>query len=101
MLPLGLERTAPTAFSKGRSGGKRRGSAMAAADDFPARAGGPLSIAKQNRRPSPSSARASALRFGFGCRSAPFAAFVAMKAAMGTADPARESRYDHRPRLRS
>ena len=33
----------------------------------------------------------------FGCRSAPPAAFVAMKAAMGAADPTRESRYDHRP----
>jgi hypothetical protein len=70
---------------------------MAAADDFPARPRGPLSIAKQNRRPSPSYAKASALRFGFGCRSAPFAAFVATKAAMGAADPRRESRYDRRP----
>ena len=51
--------------SRGRSGGKRRGPAMAAADDFPA-ALSRLSIAKQNRRPSPSSAAASALRSAAG-----------------------------------
>ena len=55
---------------------------MAAADDFPA-ALARLSIAKQNRRPSPSSAAAPALRFAPGAGPRPPAGFVAMKAATG------------------
>ena len=40
--------------------------------------------------PSPSSAPLRPSRFALGCRSAPPAAFVAMKAAMGAADPTRQ-----------
>ena len=64
---------------------------MAAANDFPARPTGPLSIAKQNRWPSPSFATASALRGALGCRSGPPAASAAMKAARGAADPTRKA----------
>lgn len=45
-----------------------------------------------------SSAKATAHSSRCGCKSVPPAAFVAMKAAMGAADPTRESRNDRRPR---
>ena len=87
--PIAPERTA-TRPSRGRSAVKRPGPAMAAPSYFPARSRGALSIAKQNSRPSPSSAVASALTLRSGCRSAPPDGFRRQKAARVAVKPTKE-----------
>jgi hypothetical protein len=92
-FPKTLERATPMAFRKGdraASGPDRQWLRPAIFRRGPR----PLSTAKQNRRPSHSFG--PSLRCG--CRSVPPAAFVAMKAAIGAADPTRKSRDDRRPR---
>jgi hypothetical protein len=86
-------RTEPRPAFKGRSDGKRRGPAMAAAGYFPPEGSfGPLlCIAKQNNRPSPSSAAlwpSAALRVQV---RAARRRVIAVKAATGAADPAKET----------
>lgn len=91
MLSLSVGEDHAHGLLRGRSGSKRPGPATLWADYFPSAAKGRLYIARQNSRPP------AVLRRGFGpplrcgCRSVPPAAFVAMKAAMGAADPTRKA----------
>jgi len=64
---------------------------MAAPGSFPPRGAAALCIARQKSRASPSSADATALRFAAGAGPGRPTAFLAMKAAMGAADPTKES----------
>ena len=89
MLPPSSGEGRAHGLLRGRSCGKRPGPAMAAADYFPARPEG-----RFPSRNKIAGLRHPPLRFGLRyarCRPAPPAAFVAMKAAMGAADPTKES----------
>jgi hypothetical protein len=101
-----LERTALTAFSRGRlvrqtaRPGNGCAQFFSAAGELPhaaCRVGTPDRPPlhrRQKNRSSPSSADASALCFAPGAGPARLPPFVATKAAMGAANPAKESTYD-------
>ena len=80
--------------------GKRPVPAMADGRLFSGAPQGALSIAKQNSRPLAILRSASALRFAPGAGPVRPPPFVAMKAAMGAADPTKGSTDDDRPRRR-
>ena len=91
MLSLSVGEDRAHGLLRGRSGSKRPGPATLLGRLFSV--GGRAAFTSRDKIAGPlrSSAEASALRLRCGCRSVPPAAFVAMKAAMGAADPTRKA----------